>query len=246
MVQCQICKLQYKQLQSHIKKHNISTKEYKQNFPGSEIWSAEQKDKLIARMKNGQSKIMSQKSIGCKKPRLSITMSGNQRGKGTDRSKEKQRYIEQAKKQHKENNFGKWDEERKKHQARITKHRWETGQLKPTWKPKWEKELGEYLANKNINFITDFIIPADRQQNGYRLAKPFDFYLPNHNLLIELQGCFWHGCRECYKPHHIQERVMRNDAEKEKIANQCNFRLLKIWEHEKEKLYDKVTVGVFE
>ena len=232
MISCCVCGRLFQQLQSHIKVHGLTSKEYKTLFPDAALMSQEEKDKISVRMKSGQAIAMAGKSKGCKKPNLSKVMHGNKRGLGTNRSAERERYVEQAKKQHREGNFGSWDEARRKRQASITRERWRTGSLKHNWKPKWELELAEYLEERKLRFLPQF-----RGISPGCSSKPFDFYLPDYNLLIELQGCFWHGCRRCYNPHPIQVRVMKNDLHKEEFASKNRFRLLRIWEHDKDKLY---------
>ena len=197
LIECKICGKKYRQLTSHITKiHKITCNKYREKYPDSKITSDNLVDKLRQRMLNGQAKTMgmlsSKKIKGCKKPDLSKSMMGNKRGLGTDRSKEKDRYRTQALKQHTEGNFGEWTKERRKKQAEITAERWRTGSLKRVWQPKWQIELVEYLTSINVEFETEYILPQDRQKHGYRLSKPFDFYLPKYNLLIELNGCFWH------------------------------------------------------
>lgn len=237
MVECQICKRKYKQLTSHlIRTHKVTCEQYREKFPGAKITCDELVNNMRSRMLSGQAEEMARAGKGCKKPNLSKKMMGNQRGLGSDRSAEKERYRQQALKQHAEGNFGTWDDDRRKRQAEITAERWRNGSLKHVWKPQWHLELAQYFCSKDVNYIEEYIIPLDKIRNG-QCSKPFDFYLPDWNLLIDLNGCFWHGCSICYEHHHIQDRVKKNDSEKESIAKEAGYQLLKIWEHDKDKLF---------
>ena len=58
----------------------------------------------------------------------------------------------------------------------------------------------------------------------------YDFYLPNHNLLIEYQGGFHDGTvTGSYQKLYDLERQQMHDKIKEKYAEQHNIRLLEIW-----------------
>jgi len=74
------------------------------------------------------------------------------------------------------------------------KHEWETSVVHRTLegtdcpgckqKSKGEKSIKEYLENNNIEFKREYRFLDCR----YKLPLPFDFYLPNYNLLIEYHG----------------------------------------------------------
>lgn len=237
MITCRLCDKQFKQLSSHLRLHNLSSKQYLDKFPGEVITCKETCEKI------SKLNIGNKYGVGCKwtcerKEKISKLMKDNKRGVGTDRSAEQERYSLQAKTQHQNKQFGTWDEARRERQRQITKQRWIDGSLKHTWTPKWQKDLAVFFSDNNLEYIEEFILPE--WNLGYRLAKPFDFYLPKHNTLIELNGCFWHGCNRCYKPHPIQTRVKLNDLEKASTAQQLGYRLLVIWEHDREKINDLV------
>lgn len=56
-----------------------------------------------------------------------------------------------------------------------------------------------------------------------------DFYLPRRNLVIQCDGCFWHGC-----PIHNQSWSKRRerDASQDTILQQNGLIVLRFWEHE--------------
>lgn len=78
----------------------------------------------------------------------------------------------------------------------------------------------------------------------YRFGRrEFDFCLTEKKLLIEIHGCFWHGCKECgvevaYGP---QKRSVKNDKHKTKLVEaSLDYNLITFWEHEIEKDKPKV------
>jgi DNA mismatch endonuclease (patch repair protein) len=69
-----------------------------------------------------------------------------------------------------------------------------------------------------------------RKQEWIGRIAPVDFYVPDSDLIIEADGCYWHGC-----PTHFPNRNKRKQAV-DKIRNnvytQLGFKVLRIWEHD--------------
>ena len=71
----------------------------------------------------------------------------------------------------------------------------------------------------------------------------FDFYLPDSNLIIEIDGDFWHGNPEKYKKEELkghQIRAQRIDEYKTKWALMHSIPILRIWESDIRKNPKKV------
>jgi DNA mismatch endonuclease (patch repair protein) len=70
-------------------------------------------------------------------------------------------------------------------------------------------------------------------------GKP-DFVFRRHKLCIFVDGCFWHGCPECYRrPASNQEywdaKVERNKMRDREVNRELQARgwsILRIWEHQ--------------
>jgi very-short-patch-repair endonuclease len=67
-----------------------------------------------------------------------------------------------------------------------------------------------------------------------KVNKIFDFYLPKYNILIEVDGDFWHCNPEVYqKPIcKTQEISLENDKLKNKWAQDNGYKLLRFWEND--------------
>lgn len=63
--------------------------------------------------------------------------------------------------------------------------------------------------------------------------KWYDFYLPDSNLLIEIDGTYWHGKNILTKDLNKQQWNTRvNDRLKNLLAKKRGFRLVRIWSDE--------------
>jgi len=90
---------------------------------------------------------------------------------------------------------------------------------------KLENLYAEYLKSKDIKFV---------QQ--YRVSKYlFDFYIPEENLLIEVNGTFWHADPRVYankKLYPIQIKNLENDKNKIKKAISLGYKVKVVWEQD--------------
>ena len=64
---------------------------------------------------------------------------------------------------------------------------------------------------------------CQRELGGYF----YDFYLPSFRVLIEVDGCFWHGCAQC----GFKGSSTRNDLPKNQLASKLCLTLLRLPEH---------------
>ena len=125
------------------------------------------------------------------------------------------------------------------------------------WKETYSKEKEEELRNNlvqkikkriesqpfkiasklEINFINDYIKPITEDficQYYLKDINQFcDIYVPNKNLIIEVNGSYWHCDNRIYKNgpiNGIQKRKIERDNIKYKYLNDNNYKLLIIWE----------------
>lgn len=95
---------------------------------------------------------------------------------------------------------------------------------------KGEKIVQRYLKQNNINFISQYKF-NDLYGVGGRLLS-YDFYLPEHNLLIEYQGKQHKQPIEYFGGQDTFKRQKEHDKRKREYAFQHNIELLEIWYYE--------------
>lgn len=93
----------------------------------------------------------------------------------------------------------------------------------------------EFLDKLGVKYIYQF--------EAKDIGRFFDFYLPDSNLIIEIDGDFWHGNPEKYKKEELkshQIRAQRIDEYKTKWALTHSIPVLRIWESDIRKNPKKV------
>ena len=86
-----------------------------------------------------------------------------------------------------------------------------------------ERLVHSILAKMGIVFETEF-----RIENKY-----YDVYIPTLNLLIEIDGKYWHGKDvEFTKKSRMQKRAYKNDLYKDGLATSRGYKLVRVWEGE--------------
>jgi very-short-patch-repair endonuclease len=94
-----------------------------------------------------------------------------------------------------------------------------------------ELKFKELLDANNIEYKHQYAIPWKK---GWK--KWFDFYIPKYNLLIEIDGIYWHGKGKLDSELNAQQNQSRlNDIQKSKLAQNSGYNLLRIWEDELDK-----------
>ena len=82
----------------------------------------------------------------------------------------------------------------------------------------------EYFTHKYISEIThsyqcDILIPKQKEIN--------------QKIIIECDGCYWHGCKICYNKFHKNlGKQEKNDNIRTKELIDKGFKVLRLWEHE--------------
>lgn len=98
-----------------------------------------------------------------------------------------------------------------------------------------EKVFRDEFKKRGINFEwnyeTTFGIKESYHNRIY--YHKADFYLPDKDLIIEINGCYWHGCPLHYSnPSERQkERIIRDNDLRQYLLGQ-GFNVLIVWEHE--------------
>ena len=88
----------------------------------------------------------------------------------------------------------------------------------------------ELLESIKVKFETQKIVHG----------KIFDFYIPEKNMLLEVDGNYWHGYGlKLEEMNDIQKKKYKNDKQKEIFAKGLGYNILRVWEHElQDELYE--------
>lgn len=85
-----------------------------------------------------------------------------------------------------------------------------------------------------------------------------DFYWPELNLAVFVDGCFWHGCKKhCRVPKtntaYWSAKIERNKQRDRKVQRELNkqgIKTLRLWEHDLkenlEKSVEKIIIALFD
>lgn len=94
-------------------------------------------------------------------------------------------------------------------------------EIKTNTKP--ERIFKQYLEEWNIPYIQNFKFKHHH----------FDFYLTSMNILVEIDGNYWHGKNlEEHELNPSQIKSRKNDLKKNKICLENNQPLIRLWEDE--------------
>lgn len=118
-----------------------------------------------------------------------------------------------------------FSEEHRQKIGAANKRQWANGERKLTFNPKWEQDVAVWLVEAGEEFHHQYHVPG--------FSHPYDFYLPQRNLLIELDGCYWHGCQCQGGPANDSIRkTVTKDRSAEEVAANFGYRLVRIRECE--------------
>lgn len=111
------------------------------------------------------------------------------------------------------------------------------------------------LENKFAALLRSMGIEYKRQfklSYGFK-NRYYDFYLPEYNLVIEVQGDYFHGNENKFGDNlsKMQLENKENDVFKKNLAKIQNYEYLDVWENQinnfpnkvKKKVYDKINNG---
>jgi len=106
----------------------------------------------------------------------------------------------------------------------------------------WKKNMSEFhIAHPNKHFKNTSIeikiqnelienkIPFIKQ-TGVEKVAVVDFFLPDFNVVIQCDGCYWHNCLEHNPKHHIEAR-QRDITQTAKLEAR-GVKVFRFWEHD--------------
>src|SRR5690606_2887028 len=84
------------------------------------------------------------------------------------------------------------------------------------------------------NILTILEIKYEKFYYAKSIKAFYDFYLPDYNILIEVDGDFWHCNPLKYSEPKFPSQVknLERDKQKNEWASQNNIKLLRFWEND--------------
>lgn len=71
--------------------------------------------------------------------------------------------------------------------------------------------------------------------------KIYDFFLPDYNIIIEVDGDYFHGNPELFEEmNKMQKRNIKNDKYKDMLARGLGYQLERVWENDLKNNYEQV------
>lgn len=101
-----------------------------------------------------------------------------------------------------------------------------------------ERTVKSLLEELNIEYKFQFHLQNGPTKKDRRI---YDFYIPAHNLIIEVNGDYWHSNPKTLKKlNNTQKKIRIRDKEKKKLAKDRGLKIMYIWELDIEKNLSKV------
>ena len=89
---------------------------------------------------------------------------------------------------------------------------------------KIEQKVAKLLNELGINYVQNY---------GLEKIANVDFFIPSKMLVIQCDGCYWHGCPEHF-PLHINRK--EKDNKQDIKLKSLGYKIIRLWEHEINKL----------
>lgn len=71
-----------------------------------------------------------------------------------------------------------------------------------------------------------------------------DFYVPSRNLLIEVNGCWWHGCEQCVENTAEAQEKRQQDRKRLYFLRSQGYTVYTIWEHDMKDAGSQGMIGL--
>jgi len=101
-----------------------------------------------------------------------------------------------------------------------------------------ERQVLQILEELEVKYKHQYHVQIGPTKRDRRI---YDFILPDHNLIIEVNGDYWHGNSDKFTElNDIQIKTQKRDAEKYELAISLGHRIIYIWERELKTDVEKV------
>ena len=109
---------------------------------------------------------------------------------------------------------------------------------------KWTHQEGciSKLENKIVNMLNNLNIPIETQFKFSKYFHKYDIYIKNTNVLVEIQGDFWHANPQKYNENDILnfpgnkqiavKDIWKKDLQNIHYAESQGYKVIQIWEQD--------------
>lgn len=146
-----------------------------------------------------------------------------------------------------------------KEYAEFTTKRWAsyTPERKNELIHKWTHRDGRIskLEIKIANILIDLNIPIETQFKFPKYFHKYDIHIKNTNVIIEVQGDFWHANPKLYKetdtfnfPNNLTytaEQIWKKDKQNIDYAKSQNYKVIQLWEYDINENIKKNNLEIF-
>lgn len=119
----------------------------------------------------------------------------------------------------------------KRHATNLLRYGRADGNFRDTW---IEKEAKSVLNKMGLNFVS---------QVGF-CGTVVDFLLVDLKLVVETDGCYYHGCQTCYPG--IKRLGVEKESRVRKAMHKKGYSLFRIWEHDADEFEGIFSAWLFE
>lgn len=256
---CEICGKEFKAINNtHLKKHGITVKEYKEKFPNAKIgnfehfkeWRNSKENKEFLRnlaKKVHKDPVLTEKRIeGVRKAvkKDSYRKKMSKISKEVSQRPSRIKFYKSAKNRVTEwmklSNYQRWLIKYGKEEADRRQLLWSKNNVLPTKSKNTKPELlfQNILDNLNIEYLKQKVI------RKYRC----DFYIPEYHLIVEIDGDYWHANPAKYSAEdligakkQLAKEIWENDKKKSSTIISEGYNLIRYWASELKNIsHDKI------
>ena len=245
-IKCKVCDSTMKSItNSHLKKHGMTCEEYKVMFPGAILGDFSRFDSWRNSGKNAEHLRNNNREI-YSDPEIIQRMNDNKREsmkteryrKNLSIAMKKYAQTDEGKKRLSEkpvtarmklSNFQRWVEKFGLEEATKKQLDWQSKNILPSKSrnTKCELQVADLLSTAGISFIKQLHVPR----------YYCDFYLPQHKLIIEVNGDYWHANPNKFSENDViggkkllAREIWANDHKKIESLKSMGYNVLVLWE----------------
>lgn len=114
------------------------------------------------------------------------------------------------------------------------KRRRNTRERRRRWQEAMQERIHLSMSKPEFTVHTAFMRRGITTEAQRSVGKYFaDVYIPRYNLLVLVNGCYWHKCLECgFCKTKADERIRRKDERRVAYFKSKGYLVYVAWEHD--------------